>query len=156
MLKSRPLNWSHLKSYGIIKWILLVILVVWKWNSCLISFVFCLMSFVLCLMSFVLCLMSFVLSLMTASYLSLEIVILIIIGHKQVSCECLRCRPGCPEEVVDHIPDRVAYSLSNVVFFHYNWFGEPTENGRRQTINDLVCMCSLFLFAYIISYYIIS
>ena len=46
-------------------------------------------------------------------------------------------RPGCPEEVIDRVPDRVAYSLSNVVSFNYDLFGEPAEMARRETFSDL-------------------
>ncbi|XP_065057396.1 uncharacterized protein LOC135685388 [Rhopilema esculentum] len=49
-------------------------------------------------------------------------------------------RPGCPEEVIDRIPDRVAYSLSNVVFFSHDWFGEAPEMARRRSVEDLAAL----------------
>eukprot|EP00794_Sanderia_malayensis_P012900 gene12900-14229_t len=46
-------------------------------------------------------------------------------------------RPGCPKQVIDRVPDRVAYSLSNVVVFNFDCFGEPEVASRKAVMNDL-------------------
>ena len=46
-------------------------------------------------------------------------------------------RRGCSPEIIDRIPDNLAYSLSNVVFLNYSTLAEPETVNLRQTMKDL-------------------
>ena len=44
---------------------------------------------------------------------------------------------GVGPDIIDRIPDNLAYSLSNVVFLNYSTLAEPETVNLRQTMKDL-------------------